>query len=201
MQILWSFQGASRWTATRTLPCNGLGACRSPIHPNVLGNDQRSLDVVPTAWHASQTKRQKMYDWGGGGGAPLIGLPPQQLHSHHAAACDWSVLHTRVCIDIAAHPYCTSVSFSSALMVWHIRTAHLHLYWWCASTVLVICLIRITHPRPYWQCASSVLHTLNRTAHSLYRVFVVWPYWWRLQLMATTMHYCITGQMMFVPNI
>ena len=30
----------------------------------------------------------KKYDWcggeGGGGWAPLIGLPPQQLHSHHA---------------------------------------------------------------------------------------------------------------------
>ena len=25
----------------------------------------------------------KKYHWEGGGGVPLIGLPPQQLHSHH----------------------------------------------------------------------------------------------------------------------
>ena len=73
MQILWSF----------TLLWNCWGACSPPIHPNVLRNDRRSLHVLPTTWHASQTKRQKKYGWGRG--APLIELPPQQLYSHHTA--------------------------------------------------------------------------------------------------------------------
>ena len=67
MQILWSFQGASQLDLHQDSTMELLGACSARIHSNVLRNDRRSLHVVPTTWYGSQTKRQKKYDWGGGG--------------------------------------------------------------------------------------------------------------------------------------
>ena len=66
MQIFGASRGRALWTSTRTLPWNYWGACSAPIHQNVLHNNWRSLHVVPTAWHASQTKRQKSMTGGGG---------------------------------------------------------------------------------------------------------------------------------------
>ena len=69
MQILWSVQGTSlldHQDSTMEL----LGAYSARIHSNVMRNDRRSLHVVPTTRYASQSERQKKYDWGGG--APLI---------------------------------------------------------------------------------------------------------------------------------
>ena len=82
MQILWSFQGGSPLDLHQDSTMELLEACNAWIHSNVLHNDRRSFYVVPMT---SQTKRQKKYDWGG---APLIRLPPQQLHSHHATGAE-----------------------------------------------------------------------------------------------------------------
>ena len=82
MQILWSFQGASPLDPHQDSTMELLGACSARIHSNVL---RRPLHAVPTTWYASQTKRQKKYDWeegGGGGGisraaSPAASLPPR----------------------------------------------------------------------------------------------------------------------------
>ena len=104
MQILWRFQGASPLDLHQDSTIELLGACSARIHSNVLRNDRRPLHVVPMTWYASQTKRQKMYDWGGGG-APLIGLPPHQLLSHHATDANCKKLDRLVrkgCCDCLA---------------------------------------------------------------------------------------------------
>ena len=86
IQILWSFQGASPLDLYQDSTIELL-----PIHPKVLRNDWGSLHFVPTTWHASQTKRQKKYDWGGGGGAinrtasPAASLSPR--HWRHQSDC------------------------------------------------------------------------------------------------------------------
>ena len=78
MQILWSFQGGEPPGPLPGLYHGSAGGLVAPPSTQTY----RSLHVVPTTWHASQTKRQKKYDWGGGGGAinraasPAASLPP-----------------------------------------------------------------------------------------------------------------------------
>ena len=84
MQIVWSFQGRAPWTSTRTLPwnCWGLVAPASTQMYCTMTDGHCMLclrhDTRP------RPKGKRSITGGGGGGAPLIGLPPQQLHSHHA---------------------------------------------------------------------------------------------------------------------
>ena len=81
MQILWSFQGASPRSSTRTLPWNywGLVAPASTQMYCAMTDDHCMLCLRHDTCPRPKGKRSMT-----GGGAPLIGLPPQQLHSHHA---------------------------------------------------------------------------------------------------------------------
>ena len=85
MQNLWSFQGASHLDLHQDSTIELLGGLVAPpsIQMNCTMTDGHCKlclrhDTRP------KTKRQNSMT-----GAPLIGLPPQQLHPHHANACGY----------------------------------------------------------------------------------------------------------------
>ena len=89
MQILWSFQESSPWTSTRTLPWNCWGLV-------ALASTQ--MYCAMTDGHCMLCLRHDTRPRPKGkicmtGGPPLIGLPPQQLHSRHATGTDSHQVH------------------------------------------------------------------------------------------------------------
>ena len=129
MQILWSFQGTSPVGPPPGLYHRTAGELVAP--------PSTQMQVVPTTWHAFQTKRQKSMT---GGGAPLTGLPRQQLHSLHATVAgkelslsSWCIASLYIChcstvVDFSSEKYSGSTGHRKSL--YQQRNFHWGCRWW-----------------------------------------------------------------------
>ena len=103
-------RGLAPWTSTRTLPWNCCGAPSTQMYcATTDGHCMLCLrhDTSPRPRDKSMT---------GGGGAPLIGLPPQKLHSHHTTVVE-CILHDFI-IGEPTESEC-SRSLRSLLIMFH----------------------------------------------------------------------------------